>query len=154
MLVDSYQRYYSYYDSNRRRRADQRRIFFFIASPTNLLFSFNINYGCCAFRANCSFNRAAFSACQQPSHPTCDIKTFEQQTEHLWKAKKSRFHKFSSTKPTIMSLSASRIVVGRAMTRRAPVQQQKRKIVDYLTNYPDKVRPEPSDSSVVCYCLR
>mmetsp|Transcript_26665 Transcript_26665/g.57168 ORF Transcript_26665/g.57168 Transcript_26665/m.57168 type:complete len:99 (-) Transcript_26665:122-418(-) len=38
-----------------------------------------------------------------------------------------------------MSLSASKIVVARAMTRRAPVRQQKRGIVDYLTNYPDKV---------------
>jgi len=38
-----------------------------------------------------------------------------------------------------MSLPASRIVVGRALTRRASVHQQKRGIVDYLTNYPDKV---------------
>eukprot|EP00533_Pseudo-nitzschia_delicatissima_P001883 CAMPEP_0116077946 /NCGR_PEP_ID=MMETSP0327-20121206/340_1 /TAXON_ID=44447 /ORGANISM="Pseudo-nitzschia delicatissima, Strain B596" /LENGTH=98 /DNA_ID=CAMNT_0003568459 /DNA_START=97 /DNA_END=393 /DNA_ORIENTATION=+ len=38
-----------------------------------------------------------------------------------------------------MSLSATRIVATRAMARRAPVQQQKRGIVDYLTNYPDKV---------------
>ena len=39
-----------------------------------------------------------------------------------------------------MSLSAARFVASRAMARRAPVQQQKRGIVDYLTNYPDKVR--------------
>ena len=39
-----------------------------------------------------------------------------------------------------MSLAASRIAVTRALTARAPVQQQKRGIVDYLTKYPDKVR--------------
>jgi hypothetical protein len=39
-----------------------------------------------------------------------------------------------------MSLAASRIIATRALTRRAPVAQQKRGIVDYLTNYPDKVR--------------
>lgn len=40
-----------------------------------------------------------------------------------------------------MSLAASRIVATRALARRAaPIQQQqKRGIVDYLTNYPDKV---------------
>mmetsp|Transcript_17365 Transcript_17365/g.30273 ORF Transcript_17365/g.30273 Transcript_17365/m.30273 type:complete len:100 (-) Transcript_17365:176-475(-) len=38
-----------------------------------------------------------------------------------------------------MSLAATRIIAARAVTRRAPVQQQKRGIVDYLTNYPDKV---------------
>mmetsp|Transcript_9169 Transcript_9169/g.22485 ORF Transcript_9169/g.22485 Transcript_9169/m.22485 type:complete len:99 (-) Transcript_9169:1057-1353(-) len=38
-----------------------------------------------------------------------------------------------------MSLSTSRLLFARCMTRRAPVKQQKRGIVDYLTNYPDKV---------------
>mmetsp|Transcript_8562 Transcript_8562/g.18452 ORF Transcript_8562/g.18452 Transcript_8562/m.18452 type:complete len:100 (+) Transcript_8562:132-431(+) len=38
-----------------------------------------------------------------------------------------------------MSLAASRIVATRAMARRAPVQHQRRGIVGYLTNYPDKV---------------
>jgi hypothetical protein len=43
-------------------------------------------------------------------------------------------------KTIIMSISATRFVVARAMTRsRASAQQQKRGIVDYLTNYPDKV---------------
>ena len=39
-----------------------------------------------------------------------------------------------------MSLAASRLVATRALARRAPAQQQKRGIFDYLTNYPDKVR--------------
>jgi hypothetical protein len=41
-----------------------------------------------------------------------------------------------------MSLAASRTIVTRALARRAPLQhqQQKRGIIDYLTNYPDKVR--------------
>jgi hypothetical protein len=39
-----------------------------------------------------------------------------------------------------MSLAATRFIATRAMTRKAPVQQQKRGIVDYLTNYPDRVR--------------
>ncbi|KAG7364822.1 hypothetical protein IV203_038025 [Nitzschia inconspicua] len=40
-----------------------------------------------------------------------------------------------------MSLAASRIVATRAVARRmtVPQQQQKRGIIDYLTNYPDKV---------------
>lgn len=38
-----------------------------------------------------------------------------------------------------MSLAASRFIATRALARRAPVQQQKRGIIDYLTNYPDKV---------------
>ncbi|KAL3941008.1 MAG: hypothetical protein SGBAC_004549 [Bacillariaceae sp.] len=38
-----------------------------------------------------------------------------------------------------MTLSAARVVAARSVSRRAPVQQQKRTIVDYLTNYPDKV---------------
>jgi hypothetical protein len=38
-----------------------------------------------------------------------------------------------------MSFAASRVIATRALSRRAPVQQQKRGIVDYLTNYPDKV---------------
>jgi ribosomal protein L16/L10AE len=46
---------------------------------------------------------------------------------------------------TTMSLAASRIVATRAMARRVTVQQeQKRGIVDYLTNYPDKVSTESS----------
>ena len=40
-----------------------------------------------------------------------------------------------------MTFSAARIIATRTVARRAPVQQQqKRGIVDYLTNYPDKVR--------------
>jgi hypothetical protein len=39
-----------------------------------------------------------------------------------------------------MSLAATRFVATRVMARRGPVQQQKRGIIDYLTNYPDKVR--------------
>lgn len=40
-----------------------------------------------------------------------------------------------------MSLcSGSRIAARRVMMVRHPAQQQKRSIVDYLTNYPDKVR--------------
>ena len=39
-----------------------------------------------------------------------------------------------------MSLAATRFMATRALTRKAPVQQQKRGIVDYLTNYPDRVR--------------
>lgn len=51
-----------------------------------------------------------------------------------------------------MSLAASRIVATRAIARRVTVQQhgQKRGIVDYLTNYPDKVRkkaPTPTTTS-------
>ena len=39
-----------------------------------------------------------------------------------------------------MTFSAARIIATRTVARRAPVQQQqKRGIVDYLTNYPDKV---------------
>ena len=38
-----------------------------------------------------------------------------------------------------MSLAASRIATTRALAARAPVQHQKRGIVDYLTKYPDKV---------------
>mmetsp|Transcript_116068 Transcript_116068/g.163129 ORF Transcript_116068/g.163129 Transcript_116068/m.163129 type:complete len:100 (+) Transcript_116068:49-348(+) len=38
-----------------------------------------------------------------------------------------------------MSLAATRVVAARALVRRVPAQQQKRGIVDYLTNYPDKV---------------
>eukprot|EP00536_Pseudo-nitzschia_multiseries_P012459 jgi/Psemu1/260620/estExt_Genewise1Plus.C_4780010 len=38
-----------------------------------------------------------------------------------------------------MSLAASRVAATRVLARRAPVRQQKRGIVDYLTNYPDKV---------------
>lgn len=38
-----------------------------------------------------------------------------------------------------MTLSAARVVATRAASRKAPLQQQKRGIVDYLTNYPDKV---------------
>eukprot|EP00339_Tiarina_fusa_P003722 CAMPEP_0117045184 /NCGR_PEP_ID=MMETSP0472-20121206/31264_1 /TAXON_ID=693140 ORGANISM="Tiarina fusus, Strain LIS" /NCGR_SAMPLE_ID=MMETSP0472 /ASSEMBLY_ACC=CAM_ASM_000603 /LENGTH=99 /DNA_ID=CAMNT_0004757099 /DNA_START=46 /DNA_END=345 /DNA_ORIENTATION=+ len=38
-----------------------------------------------------------------------------------------------------MSLAASRILATKAIARRAPAQQQKRGIVDYLTNYPDRV---------------
>jgi hypothetical protein len=39
-----------------------------------------------------------------------------------------------------MSLAASRVIATRALSRRAHVHQQKRGIIDYLTNYPDKVR--------------
>jgi hypothetical protein len=39
-----------------------------------------------------------------------------------------------------MSLAASRIIATRALARRAPVKEQKRGFIDYLTNYPDKVR--------------
>jgi hypothetical protein len=39
-----------------------------------------------------------------------------------------------------MSLTASRVIASRVISRRTPVQQQKRGIIDYLTNYPDKVR--------------
>ena len=45
-----------------------------------------------------------------------------------------------ASKNFTMSLAASRVVATRALARRAPVQQQKRGIFDYLTNYPDKVR--------------
>lgn len=47
-----------------------------------------------------------------------------------------------------MSLAASRIVATRAMARRVTTQpqQQKRGIVDYLTNYPDKVRTHATPS--------
>ncbi|CAJ1953739.1 unnamed protein product [Cylindrotheca closterium] len=38
-----------------------------------------------------------------------------------------------------MTLSAARAIAVRSVSRKAPVQQQKRTIVDYLTNYPDKV---------------
>ena len=41
-----------------------------------------------------------------------------------------------------MTLSAARAVAVRNVSRKAPVQQQRRTIVDYLTNYPDKVREE------------
>ena len=39
-----------------------------------------------------------------------------------------------------MSLAASRVIAQRALSRTAPAQFQKRGIVDYLTNYPNKVR--------------
>jgi hypothetical protein len=38
-----------------------------------------------------------------------------------------------------MSLSAARVAAARTVSRKAPVQLQKRGIVNYLTNYPDKV---------------
>ena len=61
------------------------------------------------------------------------------QNEHRKSSSRSCVQK-SFFKTIIMSLSATRFVVARAMTRsRASAQQQKRGIVDYLTNYPDKV---------------
>ena len=41
-----------------------------------------------------------------------------------------------------MSLAATRVIASRTLARRAPVAQQKRQFgfIDYLTNYPDKVR--------------
>lgn len=48
----------------------------------------------------------------------------------------------SQHKPTTvvtMTLSVARTAAARAISRKAPIQQQKRGIVDYLTNYPDKV---------------
>jgi hypothetical protein len=39
-----------------------------------------------------------------------------------------------------MSLAATRVIASRTLARRAPVTQQKRGFIDYLTNYPDKVR--------------
>lgn len=40
-----------------------------------------------------------------------------------------------------MSLAASRVIASRTLARRVALQQQqKRGIIDYLTNYPDKVR--------------
>jgi len=59
-----------------------------------------------------------------------------------------------------MSLStASRMIAARAITRRAPVQQQRRGIVDYLTNYPDKVsfRTQPrfyTSNSFTCFRIK
>lgn len=42
--------------------------------------------------------------------------------------------------PLTMSLAATtRIVAARTLVRRAPVKEQKRGIIDYLTNYPDRV---------------
>eukprot|EP00980_Cylindrotheca_fusiformis_P009150 scaffold1992_cov113-Cylindrotheca_fusiformis.AAC.15 len=38
-----------------------------------------------------------------------------------------------------MTFSAARVLATRTVSRKASVQQQKRGIVDYLTNYPDKV---------------
>jgi hypothetical protein len=48
-----------------------------------------------------------------------------------------------------MSLAATRILATRAITRKAPVQQQKRGIIDYLTNYPDKVLLVPLFASTL-----
>lgn len=42
-----------------------------------------------------------------------------------------------------MSLAATRVIASRTLVRRATAEQQKRGIVDYLTNYPDKVSPSP-----------
>ena len=38
-----------------------------------------------------------------------------------------------------MSLAATRMIAARTLVRRAPVKEQKRGIIDYLTNYPDRV---------------
>jgi hypothetical protein len=38
-----------------------------------------------------------------------------------------------------MTLSIARVAAARTISRKAPVQEQKRGIVNYLTNYPDKV---------------
>lgn len=44
-----------------------------------------------------------------------------------------------------MTLFAARAAAVRNVSRKAPVRNQKRYIVDYLTNYPDKVREETID---------
>ena len=49
-----------------------------------------------------------------------------------------------------MTLFAARAVAVRSVSRKAPVQQQKRTIVDYLTNYPDKVRQQKINLDVRC----
>ena len=92
----------------------------------------------CAFSANC----AVFPLQKIKSSVTVptatDIQLCAAITERLCQEVATQPKSFNTS--TNMSLPATRIVAARAMARRAPVQQQKRGIVDYLTNYPDKVR--------------
>ena len=52
-----------------------------------------------------------------------------------------------------MSLAASRVIAHRAIARNPPAQFQKRGIVDYLTNYPNKVRGFLAPAVLLVDCI-